>query len=139
MGEEAWAVYQKNRKVKKTRKYNNTNKGKINSFKVSECRRNNKLRLIDYKGGKCERCGYEKSIPGAYDFHHLNPNEKDFGIAKAGNTRSLEKLKKEVDKCILVCRNCHAEIHYEIEIEKIQKIKKEICLFPDTLHRNMVG
>ena len=43
------------------------------------------------------------------DFHHINPQEKDFQIS--GGTKSFESLKSELDKCILVCRNCHSEIH----------------------------
>ena len=69
-----------------------------------------KLKLIEYKGGKCERCGYNKCHV-ALEFHHLNPDEKDFTIS--GKSWSFERLKKEVDKCILVCSNCHKEIHYE--------------------------
>ena len=45
------------------------------------------------------------------EFHHLNPDEKDFGIGTKGYTRSIEINKQEVDKCILVCANCHREIH----------------------------
>lgn len=72
-----------------------------------------KKALIEYKGSKCERCGYNKCIR-ALEFHHINPNEKDFGISKC-ITKSMSTLKQEVDKCILVCSNCHAEIHEEIE------------------------
>lgn len=67
-----------------------------------------KLKLIGYKGGKCEICGYNKCLT-ALHFHHKDPNEKDFNIS--GKSYSFEKLKKEVDKCILVCSNCHSEIH----------------------------
>lgn len=66
--------------------------------------------LIDYKGGECQICGYKK-YRGALEFHHVNPDEKEFGISKDGNTRSLEESKKEADKCVLVCANCHREIH----------------------------
>ena len=49
----------------------------------------------------------------ALEFHHLNPNEKDFGIS-FNLSRTIEDLRAEVDKCILVCSNCHAEIHQEL-------------------------
>ena len=49
----------------------------------------------------------------ALEFHHLNPEEKDFEISRT-LTRSMDSLRKEVDKCILVCSNCHAEIHDEL-------------------------
>lgn len=75
-------------------------------------RRREKLKelAIEYKGGKCQCCGYNK-YKGALEFHHLNPEEKDFGIGERGYTRSFEKVKEELDKCILVCSNCHKEIH----------------------------
>lgn len=63
-----------------------------------------------YKGGKCQICGYSRYI-GALEFHHLNPNEKDFGISARGYTRNLNSVKAELDKCICVCSNCHREIH----------------------------
>lgn len=69
-----------------------------------------KQKLLAYKGGKCSICGYDKNVPGAYDFHHRNPKEKDFGISRYQNL-NWKKLLKEVDKCDLVCKNCHAEIH----------------------------
>ncbi|QEG09033.1 HNH endonuclease [Aeromonas phage 4_4572] len=66
---------------------------------------------VDYKGGKCEKCGYDKFI-GALEFHHLNPEQKDFSLGDKGYTRSWDKIKDELDKCIMVCSNCHKEIHY---------------------------
>lgn len=75
-------------------------------------RRAIKKALIEYKGGKCERCGYDKCMR-ALEFHHLDPSEKDFGISK-NLCKSMEKQKAEVDKCILLCSNCHAEVHQEL-------------------------
>ena len=72
-------------------------------------RRRLKNLMINYKGGKCQICGYCK-YQGALDLHHLNPKEKDFGIGDKGYTRSWEIVKTELDKCILVCANCHREI-----------------------------
>lgn len=82
---------------------------------ISIKRRAIKKALVNYKGGKCEKCGYNKSMR-ALEFHHLNPQEKDFGISKNIN-KSIDKLKQEVDKCILVCSNCHAEIHDELYLQ----------------------
>lgn len=70
-----------------------------------------KIQAINYKGGKCVKCGYNK-YAGALDFHHLDPSKKDFTIARRKNC-SLETIKPELDKCILLCRNCHAELHFE--------------------------
>jgi DNA-binding CsgD family transcriptional regulator len=92
-------------------------KNKQNSELIQNWRIDRKIKLISYKGGKCEICGYSKSLR-ALQFHHLDPKEKDFSIS--GSSFSFEKLKKEVDKCILVCANCHSEIH-DSQLENINK------------------
>lgn len=76
-----------------------------------------KIKSVEYKGGCCVRCGYKKYY-GSLDFHHLDPSKKDFNL---GNCRltSFEKIKSELDKCILVCSNCHREIHHEIKEKEI--------------------
>ena len=73
-------------------------------------RRALKKRLSDYKGGKCEICGYTACL-SALTFHHLDKNEKDFNISNEALKHPYRKLKKEVDKCILLCSNCHIELH----------------------------
>lgn len=73
-------------------------------------KRKNKLSYVKYKGGKCEICDYKKCI-NALDFHHLNPKEKDFEIGLTKNPKLNDKIKEELDKCILVCCRCHREIH----------------------------
>ena len=55
-------------------------------------------------------CEYNKCIE-ALHFHHLDPTQKEFGISKTGQTYVWEKLKQELDKCICLCANCHAEVH----------------------------
>jgi transcriptional regulator len=67
-----------------------------------------KSKLVEHMGGGCKICGYNKCL-SALHFHHLDPNEKDFTIS--GKSSSFDKLKKEAEKCILVCSNCHSEIH----------------------------
>lgn len=76
-----------------------------------EYSRNLKKEAVDYKGGKCNKCGYNKCL-AALQFHHLNPKEKDFIISNKLTT-SFKKIKNELDKCMLVCANCHFEIHNE--------------------------
>lgn len=73
-------------------------------------RHNIKLQCIKYKGGKCICCGYDK-YHGSLDFHHTNPNKKDFSVSRFKSLDFNEKLKQELDKCVLVCKNCHGEIH----------------------------
>jgi len=70
---------------------------------------NQKQRAIEYKGGKCSICGYSK-CSGALEFHHINPQDKE---VKYFHGRKLESIKAELDKCILVCANCHRELHYQ--------------------------
>lgn len=65
---------------------------------------------VEYRGGKCELCGYDRDI-SALEFHHKDPRSKDFGLSARGLTRSWERVQKELDKCILVCANCHRELH----------------------------
>ena len=72
-----------------------------------------KEELLEYKGGKCQLCGYQK-CSSALDFHHLNPEEKDFSLSTTSSYKNIDKMKQEVDKCILVCANCHREIHYKL-------------------------
>ena len=87
---------------------------KTRGSSITMIRRAIKKQLVSYKGGKCERCGYDKSI-NALQFHHLDPQEKDFDLSAKYNSGcyDMETFYKEADKCILVCANCHAEIHEE--------------------------
>lgn len=77
---------------------------------VADRRRKLKQMLIEYKGGKCAICGYNRYF-GAFDLHHLGDSPKAFGLSMKGITRSWEKTKAEADKCILLCANCHREVH----------------------------
>ena len=83
---------------------------KCTSDSVIKRRKKLKENAVIYKGGKCCICGYNKYF-GALEFHHLNSFEKDFSISASGTTRSWERIKIELDKCICVCANCHREIH----------------------------
>ncbi len=85
-------------------------------------KRRKKLRDMarTYKGGKCAICGYNK-CDRALSFHHTDPSKKDFGLSARGLTRSWEKIQQELDKCILVCANCHMEIHDGITQLPIEK------------------
>jgi hypothetical protein len=68
-----------------------------------------KERMLAYKGGRCTRCGFD-SWPEALGFHHLDKANKRFPIAWS-HGRCWETLRRELDKCMVVCLNCHAEIH----------------------------
>lgn len=71
-----------------------------------------KINAVEYKGGKCEICGYDECYK-ALHFHHTDPTKKDPNFVKMMDSKSanIEKIKPELDKCLLVCANCHIEIH----------------------------
>ena len=83
---------------------------KTNTELVILWRQRKKIKAIKYKGGKCIVCKYNKCVR-ALTFHHLDPEQKDFGISASGTSKSWEEVKKELDKCVLLCQNCHCEVH----------------------------
>ena len=93
----------------KTRKHDSYECKKCRNEYVHKSKIKRKLKAIEYKGGKCSKCGYDKNL-SALEFHHVNSNEKDFEISRY-ISKSWESLVIELDKCILVCSNCHKEIH----------------------------
>ena len=91
-----------------TRKYSD----RAAYLKRAVTQRRKKLResALALKGNKCKICGYNR-CSAALSFHHLDPSLKEFGIPHRGLTRSWKKIEEELKKCILICANCHAEIH----------------------------
>jgi len=78
-----------------------------NSQKVKDWRKRTKVRMVEAFGGICSHCGL-KSYPELYDFHHLNPKEKEFGLSSVrANAISWERIVVELRKCIMFCSNCH--------------------------------
>lgn len=88
---------------------------------VTKRRRTLKLRAIGIMGGNCVLCGYDKH-PGILEFHHVDPITKSFGVSNGGFSRSWQSIYDEIQKCILVCANCHREI--ELGMHDVQVIKK---------------
>jgi hypothetical protein len=76
-----------------------------------ERQRRLKKELVEYKGGSCERCGYNNCV-AALEFHHTDPTQKDFTLAHLKLTSFNDKMKQELDKCIMLCSNCHREEHW---------------------------
>ena len=93
---------------------------------------------VEYLGNKCNLCGYNKCF-AALEFHHKDGQKKDFGLASRGLTRSWETIKRELEKCVLVCSNCHKEIHNgvvqlppETTVEKLGELREtKICRLID--------
>lgn len=81
----------------------------FNTTIIERQKRNKELAVL-YKGGCCSKCGYSKYI-GALQFHHLDPNIKDPNWKAFKNRKFDKKYKFELDKCELLCANCHAEVH----------------------------
>ena len=76
---------------------------------VARRRRKVRARLVAEAGGACALCGFDRT-PAALSFHHVDPATKMFGLSERGLTRSIDKLRKEAAKCILLCANCHAAV-----------------------------
>jgi len=91
-------------------------------------RQKQKQKAVDYKGGKCMQCGYNKSM-AAMDFHHRDRSQKDKNWKKL-RRYGLDKLKNELDKCDLLCKNCHAVVENEgTQSNSVwQKFRKLACL-----------
>jgi 5-methylcytosine-specific restriction endonuclease McrA len=73
-----------------------------------------RFKALTYKGGRCQRCGYDRCME-ALEFHHLTSTKKDFGISSKGYTRSWDKIRAELEKCLLLCANCHREVHSSLQ------------------------
>ena len=97
-------------------------------YHVKHRSRKNKNDAVLYKGGKCNRCGYNKSN-AALDFHHVDRTQKDKNWSSL-RLRPLEQLKNELDKCELLCKNCHAVVDKESvsRNHRFLKLRKLACL-----------
>ena len=97
-------------------------------IRVASWRQRTKVKAVAYMGGSCKNCGYN-NCTRALTFHHLNPNEKDFSIS--GKSLAWERIKAELDKCVLLCANCHAETHeaeHRKEIAALKLPRKDLNL-----------
>jgi predicted HNH restriction endonuclease len=85
------------------------------SHRVVELRRETKRRAIASFGGVCLACS-SAYVPAALEFHHPDPNKKEFAISVDGIYRSWERVQKELEQCVMLCANCHAEIHAGVRV-----------------------
>lgn len=102
----------------------NLGENKKNNTKCKTCvtrlrRFKIKIKSVKYLGGKCVRCGYDENI-AALTFHHLEPNTKDFNISSHKNSKSWVEVSKELDKCVILCANCHNIEHSKYDDEKLK-------------------
>lgn len=105
----SWKERNKERVAKTNKLWRQNNQTEIRDYRRSKYRQR-KAYLVSLLGGKCIKCGYSKSF-FALQFHHINPDEKEDDMARL----SFEKQIEEVKKCLLLCANCHFEIHEELE------------------------
>lgn len=105
-------------RYKRTKKQGHTRK-KCNSCLANNHKISKKQALINLYGGKCKLCGYSK-CNRALNFHHVDESTKLFGIG-GSHARSMETLINETEKCIMVCANCHMEIHQHLIDENLIK------------------
>lgn len=98
------------------RNFYKENKERLSEHK-SQLAKDSKKEAIIYKGSKCSVCGIEFDGTNAciFDFHHLNPDEKEFSPKRVLQNGLSKRALAELDKCILVCSNCHRLIHYKDE------------------------
>lgn len=103
------------------KKFHNKGNNRLSLSKCKSCHnkysierfRQYKLSAVAYKGGKCCYCGYSKCVASLH-FHHRTPSEKDPNWTRM-RTWKFDKIKKELDKCDLVCANCHGELHWDAQ------------------------
>jgi hypothetical protein len=89
--------------------------------KQLEYQHSKKIGIETYKLARgCDKCGYIKCA-AALDFHHINPSKKKFGINQV-NWSNSNRVKLELKKCILLCKNCHSELHYKESNENPKKL-----------------
>lgn len=81
---------------------------------VKRWRRSIKEKAVLAFGGKCELCGYSACV-AALEFHHLDPSKKEFHFSHViAKPKNIKKVQEELNKCALVCSNCHKEIHFGV-------------------------
>jgi hypothetical protein len=109
MAEEKMVIYKKNYLVKKRL---------INKRKIE-----NIIKINEYKNKGCNLCGYNKCV-SAIDFHHVDLGTKEKGISRLVMTgRPWHIIEKELSKCIVLCSNCHRELHYNQRKIKMEEDK----------------
>jgi hypothetical protein len=83
-----------------------------NSCLVNKRRDTIKKKALEYKGNACIRCGYDE-FPSGLSFHHINPEEKSFNIS-GSHCRRWQVIQEELDKCVVLCMNCHNALHSDL-------------------------
>lgn len=97
--------------------------GRCRAAMVVTRRRRVKEILVDEAGGQCALCGYDR-YAGALAFHHLDPSTNVTALAAKGRALSIERLRAEAQKCVLLCHNCHAEVEAGLAMVPIHLVQR---------------
>jgi hypothetical protein len=122
-----WQSKNKDKAKESVKKYQEKNIDKVREWDrlQKQKQRQERRQFIDECKStcSCKKCGDVR--PYILDFHHIDPNEKEFDLGEASKY-SITRLKIELEKCITLCRNCHSEFHF---LEKKQNITIEKYLY----------
>lgn len=97
---------------------------KCRSDAVARRRRKVKRQLVEEAGGSCVLCGYSR-CQAALQFHHVEPDGKEFHLSHHGHSRSIARSRAEAEKCVLLCANCHAEV--ESGFATLPRDQRPVC------------
>lgn len=102
---------------------------------IKSQRQSTKLRLVQAFNHKCGICGYDKCI-SALEFHHVDPTKKDFNMGSSCIAQN--KIVTEVKKCVMLCSNCHREVHDGITIipDNIQRFDENFVDYKTIKYNN---
>lgn len=93
---------------------NNPNMKSIRNKAATKAKNITRAKMLEYHGGTlaCEDCGYTSDIPAVFDYHHLDPSTKEHEVSSMLD-RKWDIVLKELNKCVLLCANCHRIRHYK--------------------------
>ena len=137
--QEEYYIKNRDKKIEYRHQYERDNKERLTKEYSTRWQKRKKeydVIMHNLKINGCAICGYNKCID-SLDFHHVNPEDKEFQIGKRTLDWSVERVANELNKCILLCKNCHYELHYkernikymERENMEINKNKKVMTYF----------
>ena len=99
---------------------------------TTRVRQDLKLRAVAAMSGLCIGCGLNEPVD-ALEFHHLDPATKEFGISTEGIPRRWDEIEAELTKCVLVCANCHREVH--AGVRQVSEDEGPYATETDPLHK----
>jgi hypothetical protein len=109
------------------------------SQNVINWRKRTKERIVKAMGSQCQICFYDRCL-AALELHHLDSSTKEFGFGSIrANPKSIDAIKTELKKCILLCANCHREVHAGIICLPTEyKTLDECLLYPEVKQKTLV-